>query len=81
MSSSSSSRDPVSEDVEVLDQWKTSHPMTVQVWVTSTVCRRRGESASHFFFAKWGLTAVELHATACCSGQSDFQKMSRLCRS
>lgn len=45
----------MSEDVKVLDQWESSHLMTVKVWVpcATTACRRRGDS--HFFFANGDL--------------------------
>lgn len=48
---------PRRADVEVLHQWKTSHLMTVQVWVTcaSTVCWHRGKNDSLVFFAKGDL--------------------------
>lgn len=59
-----------------VDQWKTSHLMTVRFRVTQAR-RRQGKSDSHIFFANGEVQWGELHGTACFNPQSvDFHNVS-----
>lgn len=59
-----------------VDQWKTSHLMTVRFRVTQARWRQ-GKSDSHIFFANGEVQWGELHGTACFNPQSvDFQNVS-----
>lgn len=60
---------PAGVDAEVLDQWKTSHLMTVRFRVTQAR-RRQGKSHSHIFFANGEVQWGELHGSACLNPQS-----------